>query len=276
MTLVPGWDFRGTAPFGSLANGDVFRPFTPQASGPCPALGNTIEARCLILQWTAGQSADDQQRGAGDRIVWHGSLLEGKRDQVGFDYRRNRVYDPATGRFTQQDPIGLAGGINSYGFPKGDPVSYTDPFGLCPPNDTNLGPDCPGFWAGLLGAVGAVVGGVSGGTGGALACAPAVVGALPCGTAGGMAGAAKGFAVGTAIGLGVDLLVMKMADAGKPGNRGPNEDFNRIAREEGLTTAGARFLHEQISKLGEGLEEIRELARDIYQNYPKFRASPPK
>ena len=129
MTLVPGWDFRGTAPFGSLANGDVFRPFTPQASGPCPALGTTTGARCLILQWTAGQSAYDQQRGAGDRIVWHGSLLEGKRDQVGFDYRRNRVYDPATGRFTQQDPIGLAGGINSYGFAGGDPVNFSDPFG---------------------------------------------------------------------------------------------------------------------------------------------------
>jgi uncharacterized protein RhaS with RHS repeats len=45
---------------------------------------------------------------------------------------RNRYYDPNTGRFTQEDPIGLAGGLNLYGFAGGDPVNFSDPFGLCP------------------------------------------------------------------------------------------------------------------------------------------------
>jgi peptidoglycan L-alanyl-D-glutamate endopeptidase CwlK len=36
------------------------------------------------------------------------------------------------GRFTQPDPIGLAGGLNLYGFAGGDPVNFSDPFGLCP------------------------------------------------------------------------------------------------------------------------------------------------
>jgi len=31
---------------------------------------------------------------------------------------------------TQQDPIGVAGGANTYGFTGGDPVNYADPFGL--------------------------------------------------------------------------------------------------------------------------------------------------
>src|SRR5207247_1605652 len=35
-----------------------------------------------------------------------------------------------TGRFTQEDPIGLAGGQNLYGFASGDPVNFADPFGL--------------------------------------------------------------------------------------------------------------------------------------------------
>jgi uncharacterized protein RhaS with RHS repeats len=46
-------------------------------------------------------------------------------------YRRNRYYDPGTGRFTQEDPIGLAGGLNLYGYAGGDPVNFGDPFGLC-------------------------------------------------------------------------------------------------------------------------------------------------
>jgi len=33
---------------------------------------------------------------------------------------------------TQEDPIGLAGGLNLYGFAGGDPINFSDPFGLCP------------------------------------------------------------------------------------------------------------------------------------------------
>lgn len=36
------------------------------------------------------------------------------------------------GTFTQEDPIGLAGGLNLYGFANGDPINFSDPFGLCP------------------------------------------------------------------------------------------------------------------------------------------------
>jgi RHS repeat-associated protein len=58
--------------------------------------------------------------------------VHNKLDTTGQVYMRNRYYDPATGQFTQADPIGLAGGLNAYGFAAGDPVSYSDPFGLCP------------------------------------------------------------------------------------------------------------------------------------------------
>ena len=45
-------------------------------------------------------------------------------------YMRNRYYNPTTGTFTQEDPIRLAGGLNSYGFANGDPATFSDPYGL--------------------------------------------------------------------------------------------------------------------------------------------------
>ncbi len=49
----------------------------------------------------------------------------------GFVYLRSRWYDPQTGRFLTQDPIGLAGGVNLYSYAASNPVSFDDPFGLC-------------------------------------------------------------------------------------------------------------------------------------------------
>ncbi len=50
----------------------------------------------------------------------------------GLSFFRNRVYDQETGRWTQEDPIGIAGGINLYQFNGNDPATYSDPYGLCP------------------------------------------------------------------------------------------------------------------------------------------------
>ncbi|MFM0509454.1 glycohydrolase toxin TNT-related protein [Paraburkholderia sp. RL17-373-BIF-A] len=67
-------------------------------------------------------------------------------EETGLHYNTFRYYDPGTGRFVSQDPIGLAGGLNLYRYAT-NPISWIDPWGLSnaivsywPPNDGAFGP----------------------------------------------------------------------------------------------------------------------------------------
>ena len=50
--------------------------------------------------------------------------------ETGLHYNLFRYYDPDCGRFTQQDPIGLRGGLNLYAYAQ-NPLKYIDLLGLC-------------------------------------------------------------------------------------------------------------------------------------------------
>jgi RHS repeat-associated protein len=64
------------------------------------------------------------------------------REGNGLDFMRSRWYEAAQGRFTQPDPIGLAGGTNLYAYVGNNPANLVDPHGLnpnLPPNFGQLG-----------------------------------------------------------------------------------------------------------------------------------------
>jgi RHS repeat-associated protein len=62
--------------------------------------------------------------------------------ETGLFYNRYRYYDPAGGRYITQDPLGLAGGVNLYGYVV-DPNGWIDPMGLAGKIPINFGKGKP-------------------------------------------------------------------------------------------------------------------------------------
>jgi RHS repeat-associated protein len=136
VTVVPHSNWRGQYHAGSYTDGAV-------------AGNSRLDLR--EVRWPAENAGAylNPLRPFRRDAPWMGSLVQSSEDASGLMYRRNRYYDPKTGRFTQEDPIGLAGGLNTYGFADGDPVSYDDPYGLACVEKGKMVP-CPQVLVGLV------------------------------------------------------------------------------------------------------------------------------
>ncbi|MCU1785546.1 RHS domain-containing protein, partial [Pseudomonas sp. 13B_2.1_Bac1] len=67
----------------------------------------------------------DRQVGNEQNLRFQGQYLD---RETGLHYNTFRFFDPDVGRFTQPDPIGLAGGLNLYEYAP-NPIGWVDPLG---------------------------------------------------------------------------------------------------------------------------------------------------
>lgn len=124
-----GIDNPVSVTFGNPATGTSYYYVNEQ---PGHVAGLLDEAGTLVSRYRyRAFGAPDQGTSESPNAVQPLGYMGRERDPVtGIYYVRARWYHPSLGRFVSEDPIGLAGGINTYAYAGNDPVNMRDPSGL--------------------------------------------------------------------------------------------------------------------------------------------------
>ena len=105
----------------------VIQDFYADQNGAIRAATDTLGN--LVYSWNWNNNAFGEAAATGSSTYYTrfpGQLYD---DETGLFYNGHRYYNPSTGRYIQSDPLGLAGGISTYAYAGGNPLSNVDPNG---------------------------------------------------------------------------------------------------------------------------------------------------
>lgn len=126
--------YLSDTPIAVLTNGSVYQVYVDHINTPRVIADGANSA--IVWRWDmadpfgfAGPNQDPS--GQGSTFVYNPRFPGQMFDQEsGLHYNVYRDYDPQTGRYLQSDPIGLAGGVNTYAYVGGNPITAVDSLGL--------------------------------------------------------------------------------------------------------------------------------------------------
>lgn len=126
--------YFGNTPVAVIQNGNIYRIYADQIDTPrviTDATGKTVWA------WDSkpfGETLPDADPDKDGLALHYNQRFPGQTfdAETGLHYNFHRDYNPATGRYVQSDPIGLDGGMNTFGYVGGCPLSLSDLSGYVP------------------------------------------------------------------------------------------------------------------------------------------------
>jgi RHS repeat-associated protein len=119
----------GDLPVGTIQGGAAYH-IAPDHLGAPHQIVNSANGQVWFWNHDPfGNGAPTAVAGFAHRLRFPGQVHDA---ESGLHSNGHRDYDPRLGRYVESDPIGLAGGINTYAYGGNNPVNAIDPRGLDP------------------------------------------------------------------------------------------------------------------------------------------------
>lgn len=114
---------------GAISNSALFYLHSDHLNTPRVA---TNSAQDIVWEWQSDAFGVGKASGSLTLNLRFPGQYYDAETELHYNYFRD--YDPETGRYVESDPIGLNGGLNTYGYVEGNPINSIDPYGLAKPD----------------------------------------------------------------------------------------------------------------------------------------------